>query len=311
MEYIYSITNLEDNTTYVGTTTKSNPYVEWKDIITESRSSNKNLILLRDIRKYGVNKFKFRVLEECRTDIISIKKNNWKVKLNAHDTKTKIKKEISCFTLNDEWIRDYESVEDALIGLNIKYGKGKIIECISGLRFDAFGYRWAKKNNKPKFKEKRKHEKGLIYGINPTLNIKKIWKSQADAAEDIVGNRKQNLIIFKSLNSPNNNKKQAKGWYLFRSKPKSWNPISRIQSSEYYSKAGLLSAEKSRVPIYGIDIETGDILHFKSISEASFHIKGKGNYDAAGNIRNNITRIMNGEFWCHAYGYKWYITTYQ
>ena len=59
-------------------------------------------------------------------------------------------------------------------------------------------------------------------------------------------------------------------------------------------------------PICGVNIKTGEIVEFDSMSEASFFIKGEGNYAATSGIYNNIQRIKNGQTWCYAYGYRWY-----
>ena len=56
----------------------------------------------------------------------------------------------------------------------------------------------------------------------------------------------------------------------------------------------------------GVNIKTGEMIEFNSITEASFFIKGEGNYKAVANIVSNIKRIQNGETWCYSFGYKWY-----
>lgn len=302
MQYIYSITNLETKITYIGSTTNSNPYTVWKDYVLKSKSTKKNIRLLHEINQYGIDKFKFRILEESKSDTTL----HWINKLNAISVNTKVIKEISCFTLDNEWIRDYQSLDDILKDLDLSYGKNKILSCIRGNTFEAFQYRWAWKGKIPEHKGKRVHVRSKIYGYNPSLNIEKVWDSQADATEELVGDRKKNMWTYQSLVSPNNHKKQVKGWYLFRNKPKSWKPASNISSKKHYSRAGKISAEKRRIPIYGVHIDTGKIIKFKSISEASFFLKGKKNYEAAGNIKNNLRKIQNGKFWHQVYGYKWY-----
>lgn len=334
MAYIYSITNLQNNKLYVGKTTQPNPYDRWKQHLQLARSKNNlaesnsshSMPIVRAISKYGADNFKFRVIEECNDNNINERETFWIEKLDAYGkngynvtlggegVKKPRKywanhphsKPVSCYTLEGEWVRDYESVGIAADSCGNKKGRSPILFCIKGKTFQALGYRWAWKGETPKVVEKRVNVRGVIYGINPTLGRKKMWKSQADAAEEITGDRKNNNSIFQSLNSTNNNKLQVNGWYFFRSKPTDWTPATKTRSTEHYKRAAAISNQKRKKPIYGISITTGEIVKFDSMSEASFFIKGEGNYSGVANIKNNIQRINNGQTWCHAYGYKWY-----
>lgn len=332
--YIYSITNLENNKLYVGKTTKPNPYDRWKQHLQLARSFNNlqennsalSMPILRAISKYGADNFKFRVLEECLDDNVNERETYWinkldscgqngyNITLGGEGIKKPKKywnnhphsKPVSCYTLEGEWVRDYESVGLAADAVGNSKGKSSINHCIKGKTFQAFGYRWAWKGEKPKVVEKRVNVRGVVYGINPTLERKKMWKSMADAAEEVTGNRKSNANLLLSIRSPNNNKLQASGWYLFREKPTDWKPATNVRSTEHYKKIAAISNEKRKKPVYGVNITTGEIVEFGSMSEASFFIKGDGNYNGAPNIKNNIERIKNGQTWCHAYGYRWY-----
>jgi hypothetical protein len=338
MAYIYTITNLENDKLYVGKTTLPNPYDRWKQHLQNARSKNKvaenssihSMPIVSAICKYGADNFKFRVLEECSDNSVNERETFWINKLDAYgkngynitlggDGVKKPKKHwanhphskpVSCYTLEGEWVRDYDSVGLAADGVGNKKAKSPINYCIKGKTFQAYGYRWALKGEQPKVIENRVNVRGAIYGINPTLGSKKMWKSQADAAEEITGNRKYNNSLYQSLKSPNDKKLQANGWYLFRSKPTKWTATERHKfSKEECSKAGRTTAEKTRIPVYGISIKTGEIVEFGSMSEASFFIKGEGNRNGIPNIWKNIQRIKNGETWCYAYGYKWYEKT--
>ena len=333
MAYIYSITNLENNKPYVGKTEKPNPYDRWKQHLQLVRSFNNlqennsalSMYILRAMNKHGVDNFKFRVIEECPDEIVNERETYWIDKLDSCNNGYNItlggegvkkpqkywanhpqSKPVSCYTLEGEWVRDYESVGLAAAHLNNGESKQCINVCIKGKTFKAFGYRWGLKGEEPKVVENRVNRRGNVYGINPTLGRKKMWKSQADVAEEITGNRKDNNGIFHSLNSKNNNKLQVKGWYFFRSKPKDWKPAKRGLSTENCKKGAAISAEKRMRPICGVNIKTGEIVEFDSMSEASFFIKGEGNYAATSGIYNNIQRIKNGQTWCYAYGYRWY-----
>ena len=335
MAYIYSITNLENNKLYVGKTTQPNPYDRWKQHLQAARSKDNlaennsihSMPIVRAICKYGADNFKFRVIEECDDNRVNERETFWIEKLDANGKNgynitlggDGIKKPrkywanhphskaVSCYTLEGEWVRDYESVGIAADSCGNKKAKNCINACIKGTTFQALGYRWALKDEKPKLIEKRVNVRGNVYGINPTLGRKKMWKSQADAAEEIGGNRKSNANILLSIRSSDDNKLQANGWYLFRTKPTDWTPAERKGfTSESAKKAGKMSAEKTKKPIYGISITTGEVAEFESISDASFFIKGEGNLSGVANITRNIKRIKNGETWCYAFGYKWY-----
>jgi hypothetical protein len=332
--YIYTITNLINNNQYVGKTSKPNPYDRWKQHLQLARSfdnlqennSALSMPILRAICKHGADNFKFRVIEECRDDSVSERETYWIQQLGTYgnggynatlggEGVKKAKKDwanhpqskpVSCYTLESEWIRDYDSIGLAADALNNRTSKQSINACIKGKTFQAFGYRWSWKGEEPKVVENRVNRRGNVYGINPTLGRKKMWKSQADAAEEINGNRKDNNSIFHSLRSSNNSKLQVKGWYFFKTKPTNWTPATKAHSAEHYKKIAVMSAEKRMRPICGVNIKTGEIVEFDSMSKASFFIKGEGNYAATPGIYNNIQRIKNGQTWCYAYGYRWY-----
>jgi hypothetical protein len=335
MAYIYSITNIESGKLYVGKTTQPNPYDRWKQHLQNARSKNNlaennsshSMPIVRAISKYGADNFKFRVIEECDDDKVNERETHWINKLEANGKNgynitlggDGIKKPrkywanhpdskpVSCYTLEGEWVKDYESVGIAADSCGNKKGRSSILFCIKGTTFQAFGYRWSWKGEEPKLIEKRVNRRGNVYGINPTLGRKKMWKSQADAAEEIFGNRKNNANIKLSLDSSNNNKLQANGWYLFRTKPTKWKPAERKGfTTESARKVGKMSAEKTKKPVYGISIETGKVIEFESILEASYFIKGDGNRNGVPNIWKNIQRIKNGQTWCYSYGHKWY-----
>jgi hypothetical protein len=286
--------------------------------------------ILRAISKYGADKFKFRVIEECNDDNTNERETYWIEKLDAcgkngynvtlggegikkpqkYWSNHPYSKAVSCYTLEGEWVRDYESVGLAAVDISGKSRGSGIRACIKGTTFQALGYRWAWKGDTPKVIQKRVNVRGVIYGINPTLELEKMWKSVAEAAEEVSGNRKNKANIKYSIDSPDNNKYSAYNWYFFREKPKKWKPAERKGfTSETAKKAVEKSNENRKKPVYGVSITTGEIVEFDSMSEASFFIKDKGNYKAIPNIKNNIERIKNGQTWCNAYGYKWYEKT--
>ena len=335
MAYIYSITNLESNKLYVGKTSKPNPYDRWKQHLQLARSFNNlqennsalSMPILRAISKYGADNFKFRVIEECNDDKVNERETYWIEKLEANGkngynitlggegikkpkkywSNHPHSKAVSCYTLEGEWIKDYETVGLAAVDVTKERKTNCIRACIKGTTFQAFGYRWSWKGEELKLIEKRVNIRGNVYGINLTLGQKKMWKSMADAAEEVTGNRKNNATISYSLCSPNHNKYHAYNWYFFRTKPTKWKAAEHKGfTSESAKKAGKKSNEKRKKPIYGINITTGEIVEFESMLAASYFIKGDGNRNGVPNIKNNIERIKNGQTWCYAFGYRWY-----
>lgn len=327
----------------MGKTTKPNPYDRWKQHLQAARSKNNltennsvhSMPIIRAICKYGEDNFKFRVLEECSDDDVNQRetfwiskldacgKNGYNITLGGEGIKKPKKywsnhphsKAISCYTLEGEWVKDYDSVGLAAADVNeqkSKSSKSCITACIKGITFQAFGYRWSWKGEQPKVIEKRVNVRGVVYGINPSLKRKKMWNSAADCAEEINNNRKNNNAIIIALNKNVEGAKsmsQVKGWYLFRDKKvanSDWTPATRIQSTEHYKKAAAKSAEKRKKSVRGVNIKTGEEVYFDSMSEASFFIKGDKNYTAVANISHNIEDIKNGKTWCYAFNHKWY-----
>lgn len=337
MAYIYSITNLENQKIYVGKTTQPNPYDRWKQHLQLARSKDNlnetnsahSMPIVRAISKYGADQFKFRVLEECLDDKVNERETYWIERLNScgkngynitlggegikkprqYWANHPHSKAVSCYTLEGEWVRDYDTAGVAADTLGNKKAKNCISACIKGITFQALGYRWALKGEQPKLIQKRVNRRGAVYGIHLDTGRKKVWKSMADAAADVEGNRTSNNAIHKSLKSPNKAKLQVKGWYFFRRKQDAlsdWKPTIKGGTTEHLKKAAAISAAKKKRPVRGVNIHTGEVIEFNSISEASFFFKGEGNYSGTGNILNNIKRIENGETWCNTYNHRWF-----
>ena len=344
MAYIYSITNNINQKKYIGKTSQSNPYTRWKQHLQYARSKhnlNENnsahsMPIVRAISKYGESNFKFRVLEECTEESVNEREEHYIKEYNTADgvgynctyggegikkpkkywSNHPSSKAVSCYTLDGEWVRDYETKGLAAAELNNGESRSAITVCIKGTTFQAFGYRWALKGEKPKYVENRVNRRGKIYGIHLESGRKKMWNSAADCAEEIHNNRKNNQAISDVLVRNVEGAKsmtQVKGWYLFRDKHVANSDWKKAEPHRFnldeIKKAAELSAQKRRKPIRGVSITTGEEVRFDSISEASFFIKGNKNYTATSNIHKNIKDIKNGKNWMYAFGYKWYELT--
>ena len=344
MAYIYSITNNINQKKYIGKTTQTNPYKRWKQHLQSAKckdntvaySSVHTMPICRAISKYGESNFKFRVLEECSEESVNEREEHYIREYNTADgagynctyggdgTKKPKKywsnhpssKAISCYTLDGKWVRDYETVGLAAAELNNSESKTSITTCIKGTTFQAFGYRWTWKGEPLKEVKNRVNRRGKIYGIHPDSGRKKMWNSQADCAEEINNNRKDNNSVAMALSrnvEGADSMIQVKGWYLFRDKHvanSDWKKAERNHfTSEKASKLAELSAKKRKKPVRGVSITTGEEVRFDSISEASFFIKGNKNYSGVANIIKNIKDLKNGRNWMYAFGYKWYELT--
>ena len=344
MAYIYSITNNINQKKYIGKTSQTNPYTRWKQHLQLARNKNNlqennsahSMPIVRAISKYGEINFKFRVIEECTEESVNEREKHYIRKYNTADgagynctyggdgikkpkkywSNHPHSKAVSCYTLDGEWVRDYETRGLAAADVGNGNGSSPINFCIKGTTFQAFGYRWSLKGEPLKEVNNRVNRRGKIYGIHPESKRKKMWNSQADCAEEIEGNRKANNSIHHALLrnvEGAESMTQVKGWYLFRDKHLANSDWKKAEPHQFKSddirKGAAISAEKRKKPVRGVSITTGEEVRFDSVSEASFFIKGDKNYKATGNILRNIQNIKNGKTWMYAFGYKWYELT--
>jgi len=335
MAYIYCITNNINQKKYIGKTSNTNPQVRWKQHLQAARyrensvaySSIHTMPICRAIKKHGEINFKFEVLEECAEESVNEREEHFIKEYNTADgagynctyggegvkkpkkywSNHPHSKAVSCYTLDGEWVRDYETRGLAAADVGNENGSSPINFCIKGTTFQAFGYRWSWKGEPLKEVNNRVNRRGKIYGIHPESGRKKMWNSQADCAEEINNNRKNNQalsdVLVRNIEGAKS-MSQVKGWYLFRDKHVANSDWKKAEpnrfNSEQASKISAISAEKRKKPIRGVSITTGEEVRFDSISEASFFIKGDKNYKAVQNIVKNAQGKSK-----YAYGYKW------
>ncbi len=335
MAYIYQITNLINQKQYIGKTSKE-PEVRWKQHKQLARSMQNNALsetntaysmpIVRAICKHGIDNFQFTVLEECADDVVNEREEHYIryyntangrgynctyggegiVKPVKYWSNHPLSQKVDQYTLDGEYLATYDSRGQAAYAALNRHpnesDRNCIRQCASGNTFQGLGYRWAPHGEPLPEVNKRINRRGPVYGINPTLNEKRYFKSQADAAEYVEGNRKSNNSIQQSLNSPNHAKLQTKGWYFFRDKNDAlsdWKQASRTQSKEHYQRAAQLSKLKRARPVRGVNLITGEVIEFPSISDASCHVIGSRR--AVANIHRNCTKEASK----HAYGYAW------
>ncbi len=112
MAYIYSITNNINQKKYIGKTTKNNPYDRWKEHIRNAKaldntvaySSLHTMPIIRALKKYGSDNFKFRVLEECIDDNVDIREKHYITEYNTCDGKMVLNNRL-VINIEIDWIR--------------------------------------------------------------------------------------------------------------------------------------------------------------------------------------------------------------
>ena len=264
MASIYIIENKENGKRYVGKTTLEDPYQRWKQHQYNAKSKYNPMVISDALFKYGVDNFTFYVIETCEDDSVDERERYWIAKFDTYKNGYNSTfggegtvrdmtvlhhpsmKEVSKYDLDGEWICNYRSV-----GLAAKENnclKSGITATIKGITFQCGGYRWSWKDSDLPNVNHRVNVRGEIYAISEN-RVRKVFKSQADCAEFIEGDRKKNANVSKSINSPVYNKLQCKGWYIFRdeSEMNNFTPAVRPTfTSETGRIGGRLSANRFR-----------------------------------------------------------------
>ena len=353
MAYIYKITNILNDKGYVGRTEKD-PQERFKGHIYAAHSGGP-MVISRAIRKHGEENFKFEVLEECSVEDQYIResqliekydtfRNGYNSSLGGEGAGAGIKRErgavhpdakaVDQYDLKGKYLCTYDSMGEGAYASGVRdtRGVGGIIACIKGITFQSYGYRWALKGEPLKEVNNRINRGGKVYGIHLESGRKKMWKSQADATEEIEGNRKANNSLGLAIernDKEDTTKKQVKGWYLFRDKRVAlgeWKPAERhIPTHEECVKAGKatkgIPKPKLWKPIKGVHIETGEVVKFNHTREAVEKLRSDDCKICQSGIVRIIKILKSGKthYTCpnwnglykpyHHAGYRWYYDT--
>ena len=271
MASIYVIQNKQTSKKYVGLTRKKNPHVRWREHIYNANNPWVDMAISKAISEEGVDNFTFYVIETCDEDVVNEREKYWIEKFDSYNNGYNSTiggsgclrdiyqlnddriKPISCYTLEGEHVRDYDSRGIASKELGIL--KSTITACIKGTTFRAGDYRWTWKGDELVDKKARVNKRGKIYGINKNGETM-CWKSQADCAEFLLGNRRNNGGVFDVLNSPDSNKRSCKGWYLWRGEipseftPSEPNRFTSESAREAAKLQGSVCGRRGRKPIH-------------------------------------------------------------
>ena len=352
MAHIYKITNILNDKKYVGKTEKDLES-RWKQHLYKATSDGP-MVISQAIRKYGKENFKFEVIEKCLSEDVNKKESYWIGKLDTFengynstlggDGAVGTKRErgavhpdakaVDQYDLKGKYLCTYDSMGEGAYasGAREKKSVTSINSCIKGITFQAFGYRWALKGEPLKEVNNRVNRRGKVYGIHLKSGRKKMWKSAADAAEEIEGNRKSNNSLTHALvrnDKPDTTKAQVKGWYLFRDKQIAlgeWKPTERhIPTYEESVKGGRMSKGRPQPSkwkaIKGVNIKTGEVVKFKHSREAVEKLRSDDCKIHQSGIYKMIKHFQSGEthYTCpswnglykpyHHAGYRWYYDT--
>jgi len=204
---VYKIKNKITKDLYIGGT------VDYKKRIRNHRSKlnnniHRSLDLQNDWNKYGVNKFEFKVLEECNLEDLNLREqyylDNYKTKYNKHkvsvNTKRKIseesilamrqspknKRRVYQYSLDNIFIKEWKSVREA--SRHIKCSSSQIFDVLVGKRKTCKGFYWKKiKENSINIPKTGKNVYKKIIGTHKDTKIKIEFKTTAEAAKFIEG----------------------------------------------------------------------------------------------------------------------------
>ena len=88
MAYIYKITNVKNNKSYVGMTNHPDPYNRWKQHIRVASKVTKDnphhMDLINEMSRVGTDFFSFDVIEECHSFDVNKRESHWIEYLDTH-----------------------------------------------------------------------------------------------------------------------------------------------------------------------------------------------------------------------------------
>jgi len=305
MAHIYKITNIINDNQYVGKTERK-PEDRWREHLYHAKTDGP-MVISKAIRKHGEKNFKFEVIEECSTAEMNSKEiywidyydtyhNGYNSSLGGDGAGLGVKRErgavhpsakaVDCYDLEGKYLCTYDSQGEAAWDIGRSNETQCINFCIKGITFQAFGHRWTWKDEPLKEVNNRINLRGKVYGVHLESGRKKMWKSQADAAEEIHGDRKNNNDIshaMKRNDKENTTKVKVKGWYLFRDKKialSDWKPTEPNKfTHEQAVAAGKLTKGISKPtfwkPIKGVNIQTGEIVKFNHAADAVKNLRSE------------------------------------
>lgn len=179
---IYLIINKENGHKYVGQTTQS-INKRWQEHIQESRKMSSEPVH-KAFRKYGLDKFLIKVIDECDEKLLEEKQQYWIEKYKTFDD-----------TTGYNITKDNEEPEPIVIPEKVKPIKKPVVKRYQS---DPWGSLTEKNRGNGK------HCGLEILGINIETGEEKIWDNARDAAFEVAGDKRKNSnILFSARNGYN------------------------------------------------------------------------------------------------------------
>lgn len=234
---IYLITNKETSKKFVGKTTLP-INKEWQNHILESKKMSRKL-MYREFRKYGIDKFNIKQIDECDERLLEEKRVYWikhyKTHLEGYNlNEVKEEKERKSIVPNTKsWgkltdknrgngkhsgmriqgkniitgeIREWENARVAAIELTGDGNKNANILTCARKGNRCYGYKWTLLEEKSK--------KKAVYGVNyKTEQIEHQFES-ITAAQKALGNGSYGTALLRSLRNPGRYTWKGYYWYF-------------------------------------------------------------------------------------------------
>lgn len=196
---IYKITNMINNKCYIGCS--KNIEQRWKQ---HKRIPKIKTSLYNAFRKYGINNFKFEIVELCLESELSEKEKYWINYYNSYNNGYNETlggegvhgyKDISIeqYSLSGQYINSYSSIAEAIRITGIK----NISNVVNKKNFTAGGFQWFKKgmaNPKNYYKQSKNNQKPVEQYTKNGVYIQ-TFPSIRSATEFVNGKYQNNITI--------------------------------------------------------------------------------------------------------------------
>ena len=146
---IYKITNTIDNKCYIGQSVDIK--ARWRSHKYEAQTGESQLPLYAALREYGIDAFKFEVLEKCslKQEILDEREHYWIEYYNSYNNGYNSTLggqsegiPVYQYDLNGNYVDEYESISEAARKLG--YGRSTICAVLNHERQTAYGFQWSK-----------------------------------------------------------------------------------------------------------------------------------------------------------------------
>ena len=199
---IYKITNLKNNLIYIGQSVDI--YTRWR----AHKNSKENDALHTDIQKYGLNYFKFEILEKCSAELLDEREKYWieyydSFNVGYNNTTGGTSKEILtaqaipvyCYNLDGKFIKKYPSGAAAAREIGSSFGTLWRTVNYNDSYHSCKNFLWRRD-----FQEEIEpysepiRSKGMIYAYDlQTRMFVRSFRSQAEAGQILTGKRQPHI----------------------------------------------------------------------------------------------------------------------